>query len=51
VGQISHFSFFPCLLVVALDPFLAVTGLMVEGRVDLNVRFTFSLVFSGLNGG
>jgi len=33
--------------VVVLNPFLAVTDLMGEGRVDLNVGFTFSLAFSG----
>jgi len=27
------------------DPFLVVVDLMGEGRVDLNVRFTFSLLF------
>ena len=35
------------LLAVVLDPFLAVVDLMGEGRVDLNVGFTFSLALSG----
>jgi hypothetical protein len=40
------FSFTLYLLVVALDPFLVVAGLIGEGRVDLNVGFTFSLGLS-----
>jgi hypothetical protein len=43
------FSFILCLLVVALNPFLAVADLMGEGRVDLNVGFTFSIAFSGFS--
>ena len=43
------FSFTLYLLAVALDPFLAVAGLMGEGRVDLTVRFTFPLFFPGLS--
>jgi len=35
------------LLAVILDPFLTVVDLMGEGRVDLNVEFTFSLALSG----
>ena len=33
------------------DPFLAVADLIGEGRVDLNVRFTFSLIFQVFHGG
>ena len=35
------------LLAGVLDPFLAVVDLVGEGRVDLNVGFTFSLALSG----
>jgi hypothetical protein len=35
---------------VMFDPFLAMVDLMGEGMVDLNVRFTFSLLFQVFHG-
>jgi len=44
VGVVSPSVSFS-VLTVMYDPFLAVVDLMGEGRVDLNVGFTFSLLF------
>lgn len=38
-------------LTETLNPFLAMVDLMGEGRVDLNVGFTFSLIFRVFYGG
>jgi len=38
-------------LAVMFNPFLAVVDLMGEGRVDLNVGFTFPLLFQVFHGG
>jgi hypothetical protein len=46
---VNQICYFPHLLAVTLDPFLVVADLMGEGRVELNVGFTFSLAFSGFS--
>jgi len=50
VKALTFSRFFAPVYAKIFDPFLAMVDLIGEGRVDLNVRFTFSLIFQVFHG-